>query len=50
VYQHTAAVRRTQSVSRMSAEVAKTNIECGTGKVLQGLVMKISQEVETRSL
>lgn len=48
--QLTAPVRWTQSVSRMTADGAKTYIECGPGKVLQGLVKKISPEVETRSL
>jgi [acyl-carrier-protein] S-malonyltransferase len=47
--QLTAPVRWTQSVQRMTADGAKNYIECGPGKVLQGLVKKISPEVEAAS-
>lgn len=50
IAQLTAPVRWTQSVQRMTADGAKTYIECGPGKVLQGLVRKISPEVEAMSL
>jgi [acyl-carrier-protein] S-malonyltransferase len=48
--QLTAPVRWTQSVQNMTKDGAKTFIECGPGKVLQGLVKKISPEVEATSL
>lgn len=48
--QLTAPVRWTQSVQNMTKDGAKTYIECGPGKVLQGLVKKISPEVEAMSL
>ncbi|MBX2943344.1 MAG: ACP S-malonyltransferase [Cyclobacteriaceae bacterium] len=48
--QLTAPVRFTQSIQNMVKDGAKTFIECGPGKVLQGLVKKISPEVEARSL
>lgn len=50
VSQLTAPVRWTQSVQQMTADGAKTYIECGPGKVLQGLVKKISPEAEVSSL
>jgi [acyl-carrier-protein] S-malonyltransferase len=50
IAQLTAPVRWTQSVQRMTKDGAKTFIECGPGKVLQGLVKKISPEVEASSL
>lgn len=50
IAQLTAPVRWTQSVQQMVADGAKTFIECGPGKVLQGLVKKIAPEVEARSL
>ncbi|MBT1699357.1 ACP S-malonyltransferase [Fulvivirgaceae bacterium PWU4] len=50
IAQLTAPVRWTQSVQRMTQDGAKTYIECGPGKVLQGLVKKISPEVEALSL
>jgi [acyl-carrier-protein] S-malonyltransferase len=50
IAQLTGAVKWTQSVQRMTADGAKTYIECGPGKVLQGLVKKISPEVEAASL
>ncbi|MBT1702322.1 ACP S-malonyltransferase [Chryseosolibacter indicus] len=48
--QLTAPVRWTQSVQQMTKDGAKTFIECGPGKVLQGLVKKISPEVEALSI
>lgn len=48
--QLTAPVRFTQSVQNMVKDGARTFIECGPGKVLQGLVKKISPEVEAMSL
>lgn len=48
--QLTAPVRFTQSVQNMVKDGAKTFIECGPGKVLQGLVKKIAPEVEAMSL
>jgi [acyl-carrier-protein] S-malonyltransferase len=50
IAQLTAPVRWTQSVQRMTSDGAKTYVECGPGKVLQGLVKKISPEVESMSL
>ncbi|MFZ6009189.1 MAG: ACP S-malonyltransferase [Bacteroidota bacterium] len=50
IAQLTAAVRWTQSVQNMTRDGAKTYIECGPGKVLQGLVKKISPDAETMSL
>jgi [acyl-carrier-protein] S-malonyltransferase len=48
--QLTAPVRFTQSVQNMVKDGAKSFIECGPGKVLQGLVKKIAPEVEAMSL
>jgi [acyl-carrier-protein] S-malonyltransferase len=48
--QLTAPVRWTQSVQHMVKDGGKTFIECGPGKVLQGLVKKIAPEVEAKSL
>ena len=50
IAQLTAPVRWTQSVQAMVKDGGKTFIECGPGKVLQGLVKKISPEVEVMSL
>jgi len=50
INQLTAPVRWTQSVQRMTADGAATFTECGPGKVLQGLVKKISPAAETNSL
>jgi [acyl-carrier-protein] S-malonyltransferase len=50
VSQLTAPVRWTQSVQRMVADGGKMFIECGPGKVLQGLVKKTAAEVEVMSL
>jgi len=48
--QLTSPVRWTQSVQNMWKDGAKTFIECGPGKVLQGLVKKIAPEAEAASL
>jgi [acyl-carrier-protein] S-malonyltransferase len=48
--QLTAPVRWTQSVQQMVKDGGSSFIECGPGKVLQGLVKKIAPEVETSSL
>lgn len=50
IAQLTAPVRWTQSVQNMVKDGGKTFIECGPGKVLQGLVKKIAPEVEAMSL
>lgn len=50
IAQLTAPVKWTQSVQRMTADGAKSFVECGPGKVLQGLVKKISPAAETMSL
>ncbi|GAB3891111.1 ACP S-malonyltransferase [Spirosoma agri] len=44
IAQLTAPVRWTQSVERMTADGATEFIECGPGKVLQGLIKKIAAE------
>jgi [acyl-carrier-protein] S-malonyltransferase len=48
--QLTSPVRWTQSVQNMVNDGAKTFVECGPGKVLQGLVKKIAPDVEAMSL
>jgi [acyl-carrier-protein] S-malonyltransferase len=50
IAQLTSPVRWTQSVQNMLADGAKTFIECGPGKVLQGLVKKINKEAEAGSI
>jgi [acyl-carrier-protein] S-malonyltransferase len=50
IAQLTAPVRWTQSVQQMTKDGAITFIECGPGKVLQGLVKKISPQAEVMSL
>jgi [acyl-carrier-protein] S-malonyltransferase len=50
ISQLTAPVRWTQSVQNMSKDGATIFIESGPGKVLQGLVKKISPQVEVASL
>jgi len=50
IAQLTAPVRWTQSVQNMARDGAKLFIECGPGKVLQGLVKKIAPTVEVSSL
>ena len=48
--QLTGAVRWTQSVQAMIADGASKFTECGPGKVLQGLILKINKEVETEGV
>ena len=50
VSQLTAPVRWTQSVQNMASDGGTIFIECGPGKVLQGLVKKIAPEVEAMSI
>ncbi len=50
IAQLTAPVRWTQSVEQMVADGAGIFIECGPGKVLQGLVKKIASGVELKSI
>ncbi|MBE9466079.1 ACP S-malonyltransferase [Dyadobacter subterraneus] len=50
IAQLTAPVRWTQSVEQMVADGAGLFVECGPGKVLQGLVKKISSGVELKSI
>lgn len=50
IAQLTAPVRWTQSVQRMLADGATEFIECGPGKVLQGLVKKIDKEAQVSSV
>ncbi|MEM9391333.1 MAG: ACP S-malonyltransferase [Bacteroidota bacterium] len=50
ISQLTAPVRWTQSVQHMTADGATSFIECGPGKVLQGLVRKISPNAEVSGL
>ena len=47
IHQLTAPVKWTQSVQHMVADGATKFVECGPGKVLQGLVKKIASEAET---
>lgn len=47
--QLTASVRWTQTVQRMITDGADEFIECGPGKVLQGLIKKIDANVVTQS-
>lgn len=48
--QLTGPVRWTQSVQAMIADGASTFTEAGPGKVLQGLILKISKEVQVQSI
>jgi [acyl-carrier-protein] S-malonyltransferase len=50
IAQLTAPVRWTQSVERMITDGATKFVECGPGKVLQGLVKKINREAETAGI
>ncbi len=47
VAQLTASVRWTQTVQNMLADGASSFLEIGPGNVLQGLIKKVSTEVET---
>ncbi len=48
--QLTAPVRWTQTVQNMLTDGATLFVECGPGKVLQGLVKKVSKETEVASV
>ena len=50
IKQLTGAVRWTQTVEHMLADGATEFVEVGPGNVLQGLVKKVSREVQTSSL
>ncbi|TAE81344.1 MAG: [acyl-carrier-protein] S-malonyltransferase [Bacteroidetes bacterium] len=50
IAQLTAPVRWTQSVQAMVADGASVFLECGPGKVLQGLVSKIHKEAQVASV
>jgi [acyl-carrier-protein] S-malonyltransferase len=50
IAQLTAPVRWSQSVEQMVKDGASHFVECGPGKVLQGLVKKINSGVETTSI
>lgn len=50
IAQLTAPVRWTQSVQQMVSDGATDFIECGPGKVLQGLVKKIHREAEVSGI
>jgi [acyl-carrier-protein] S-malonyltransferase len=50
IAQLTAPVRWTQSVQKMIEDGATSFVECGPGKVLQGLVNKINNQVETSGI
>lgn len=50
IAQLTAPVRWTQSVEKMIADGATKFVECGPGKVLQGLVKKVNKEMEVASV
>jgi [acyl-carrier-protein] S-malonyltransferase len=50
ISQLTAPVRWTQSVQNMVKDGATNFVECGPGKVLQGLVKKIAPQVEAGSI
>ena len=50
IIQLTAPVKWTQSVQNMVSDGATHFIECGPGKVLQGLVKKIHKEAEVSSI
>ncbi|MDQ7948247.1 MAG: [acyl-carrier-protein] S-malonyltransferase, partial [Pedobacter sp.] len=49
IAQLTGAVRWTQTATNMIADGATAFVEVGPGNVLQGLVKKVSREVETSS-
>lgn len=50
ISQLTAPVKWTQSIEQMVTEGAEGFVECGPGKVLQGLVKKIAGNVEVKSI
>ncbi len=50
IAQLTGAVKWTQSVQQMIADGATDFTECGPGKVLQGLVLKINKEMQVKGV
>lgn len=50
ISQLTAPVRWTQTIQNMATDGGLVFIECGPGKVLQGLVKKIAPQVEAKSI
>ena len=50
IHQLTGPVKWTQCVTAMVADGATTFTECGPGKVLQGLVQKISKDVSVEGI
>lgn len=50
IAQLTAPVRWTQSVRQMANDGADTFIECGPGKVLQGLIRKTNRQLTTKAV
>ena len=50
VNQLTSPVRWTQTINNMINDNIKSFIECGPGRVLQGLVKKINRDYEVSSL
>jgi [acyl-carrier-protein] S-malonyltransferase len=50
IQQLTSPIRWTQTIQHMVQDGATEFIECGPGKVLQGLVKRIDQHVQTRSI
>lgn len=50
ITQLTVPVKWTETVQNMTKDGATVFIECGPGKVLQGLVKKIEKDVEARSI
>jgi [acyl-carrier-protein] S-malonyltransferase len=50
INQLTGAVRWTQCVQAMLSDGASTFTECGPGKVLQGLILKVNKEVSAESV
>ena len=50
ISQLTGAVRWTQCVKAMLSDGATKFTECGPGKVLQGLILKVSKEVQAESV
>ncbi|NLI63491.1 MAG: ACP S-malonyltransferase, partial [Bacteroidales bacterium] len=44
------SVRWTQTVQNMVADGATEFVECGPGRVLQGLIRKIDSSVETKGV
>ena len=50
ISQLTSPVRWTQTVQQMITDGATTFVECGPGKVLQGLIKKVDRQMETSGI